>query len=242
MKKRHFTGKGKQKIHTARHGTCSAGSKGGGCNYRNNVEEDATVLEPRFAHHILPVTTTIAYQGDGAYQAARKAIDAVYRKTKWCVNAKANLKWLPNKTTYMKPGNNLLGGKPLDWGEAPVWSMDRPCHDWDHLSKNGYNDEVVTAFKAEIWDAIAGAADAGACPDDLEVVAEIEALVARFESALLARGLRRGGTKSAVLKMRERKSHWWLPFSMARTPVAMAHTVRTFGDRVKVPKLARRST
>ena len=57
-KKKHFSGVGKEKIHTARDGNCGQGST---CDYRKNADSGpgkSCADQPRQSHHAIPVSTT----------------------------------------------------------------------------------------------------------------------------------------------------------------------------------------
>jgi len=223
--KRHFKGVGKEKIHTAREGSCKEFNN---CDYVKNTPEDADVRHPRQSHHVVPVSTTIGYKPDKDFKGFVPTIDAVYKNTRWCVNQGENMKWLPLKGTYKKRANNTEGGKYKPRGEAKIWSLNLPCHDWDHNCADGYTDEVRAELKAKVWQPIKDAKEDGACPEDKAAVAQFEAVQKKFHAALKGRGRRQGGTKSAIGK--EGTGTWWLPFSMAKAATARNRVVRSFGS------------
>lgn len=228
-KKKHFTGVGEEKIHTAREGTCKSF---GSCNYQKNTP-DTGVPEPRQSHHIVCVSTTIGYKGIDSYKSYVATIDAVYKNTKWCVNQGPNLKWLPLKGTYLKVKNNLKDGKRVPKGDSGVWALDLPCHDWDHNCKDGYTAEVLEGFK-KIWNAICDAKDDGECPEEESATADFKSLENKMKQRLAARGKRKGGTRKAIRAEGEEK--WWIPFSMAKTNVAKDRVVHSFGAKPEPPK------
>jgi hypothetical protein len=232
-KKKHFTGVGAEKIHTSREGKCAKAP----CVYRDNTPAAPEVPEPRQSHHAVPVSTTIGYKTDKDFRGYVLTIDAVYKKTEWCVNQKPNMKWLPLKGTYSKVKNNMVAGKRAARGQAPVWTMNLPCHDWDHNCNDGYTDEVEAALKEQVWNELKRLKSTGGCPDDLDMVAALQAVETQFQTALVERGQRESGTKAAIGKMG--KGNWWLPFSMAKTKTARDRVVRAFGGGVEVKGLAR---
>jgi hypothetical protein len=153
------------------------------------------------------------------------------------VNQGGNLRWLPLKGTYSKVKNNYKDGKRAPKGDADVWALDLPCHDWDHNCKDGYTTEVLQAFKTDIWDVICKASDAGYCPDDMDVTADFKSLQNKIKQRLGARGTRQGGTRKAIRA--EGGRNWWLPFSMAKSAVAKGRAVRSFGMAPETKALAR---
>ncbi len=234
-KKKHFTGVGKEKIHTSREGTCEAF---GSCNYQNNTPAAPGVPQPRQSHHIVCVSPTVRYKSIAGYKGYVQTIDAVYKNTKWCVNQSPNLKWLPLKGTYSKVKNNIKNGKRAPRGEADVWALDLPCHDWDHNCTDGYTDEVLAGFK-QIWDAICDAKDDGECPEEESATADFQSLQNKMKQRLGARGKRQGGTRKAIRA--EGGRHWWVAFSMAKTPIAKSRVVRSFGLAPEPPRALARA-
>jgi hypothetical protein len=239
-KKKHFSGTGKEKIHTAREGTCDAF---GSCNYQNNTPAAPAVPFPRQSHHVLCVSSTIRYKQDPDFVGYVTTIDAVYKNTTWCVNQGPNLKWLPLKGTYTKTQNNMgMRGKQrvrLPRPDADVWNLDLPCHDWDHNCKDGYTDEVEEDLKKKVWNRIKQAKKTGQCPETTSAEAALKQLETTFRNRLAGRGRRQGGTRSAIGK--EGQGNWWLPFSMAKGSVAKSRVVSSFGRAPEPPPaLARR--
>lgn len=234
-KKKHFLGVGDEKIHTAREGTCSKGS----CNYRDNAGAQPAE-QPQQAHHIIPVSATIAYKAmkDDFKSPDVVFIDAVYKNTDWCVNQSPNMKWLPIKGAYTKRKNNIVGSKVAPRGDAPVWGLNAPCHDWDHNCGDGYTDEARDVLKSKIWDSLKKARLLKLCPEDQDITASFDKAENSLKRRLSGRGRREGGTKSAIRK--EGKGTWWLPFSMAKSGVARQRVVRSFGRGAERPKGTKR--
>jgi hypothetical protein len=238
--KKHFLGVGDEKIHTAREGTCRKGS----CNYRDNAGTKPRD-QPQQAHHVIPVSATIAYKAlKDAFQSADvEFIDAVYKNTDWCVNQGHNMRWLPIKGAYTKRTNNkvknnVVGTKVLPRGDADVWSLNAPCHDWDHNCGDGYTDEAQKTLKAKIWDSLRTARLRKLCPEKQDITANFDKAEDSLKRKLSARGRREGGTKAAIAK--EGKGTWWLPFSMAKTGTARGRVVRSFGRGAERAKGTRR--
>lgn len=226
-KKRHFTGEGTCKIHTARGGECSKKK----CNYQTNAGAKLAFL-PNQAHHLLPVTSTVNYQVSGDYTGKVRAIDAVYRQSDWCVHNANNMMWLPLKGTYTKRPQTGTKAAP-----GPAWALKLPCHDWDHNCAEGFTDEVIAEFGTRIWDKIANPKE-GECfePEDAPVVFE------QFEKDMRQRledrgSARKSGAKDTLAARQDMTAKfWWLPFSMAKTAVAKTRTVRVFGQRPESPR------
>jgi hypothetical protein len=232
-KKKHFKGTSGCLIHTSREGKCSQAP----CKYEKNTPgEPPYPMKPRGSHHVLCVSALIAYQAMYKGKVA-KAITDIYRATKWCVNQKANMKWLPLKGTYTKKKNGT-------WTEVrrgvkkhgPIWDLGLPCHDWDHNCKDGWTDEVVKTLKARIWDNIEDPPEEE-CFDAKRIQAEFDALQTEMKNVLVARG-KRPGTRAAIEG--QDKPEWWLSFSMAEDGVARNRIVRRFGQKPEtVPEYAR---
>lgn len=236
--KKHFKGVGKEKIHTAREGSCKEFND---CDYVKNTPKNEKVKLPRQSHHVVPVSTTIGYKPDKDFKGFVPTIDGIYKDTRWCVNQKANMKWLPLKGTYKKRANNTEKGEYKPRGKAEIWDLNLPCHDWDHNCGDGYTDEVKKELKKRVWKPIKKATEQKVdCPTPEDVVAEFEAVQRKFHAALQGRGRRQGGTKAAIGK--EGTGTWWLPFSMAKASTARERVVRTFGSGPENrPKGLRRS-
>jgi hypothetical protein len=233
-KKKHFTGTGKQKIHTSRDGSCDAF---GNCDYKANTPA-ADVPYPRQSHHVVCVSSTIRYKQDKDFVGYVPTIDAVYKNTTWCVNQSGNMKWLPLKGTYTRTKNNVAmraGARVrVPRPEASVWNLDLPCHDWDHNCTDGYTDEVEDELKKNVWNRLKQAKKMGQCPETTSAEAALKQLESKFKSRLAGRGRRQGGTRSAIKK--EGQGTWWLPFSMAKGTVAKARVVSSFGRAPEPPR------
>lgn len=241
-KKTHFRGVGKEKIHTAREGTCK---EFGNCNYAVNANsapaDPPWCKDPqaRQAHHVLCVSSTIGYKSDKKYKGEVRTIDAVYKNTRWCVNQKENMLWLPLKGTYLAKRNNKdsKSGQP-----GTIWKMNLPCHEWDHNCTGGYTDEVKTAFKSRIWDKIVQQKDKTPCFDEDKTLKALEKLEKDFRRELKERGTRTvskgDGTKAALLS--EGTTEWWLPFSMAKDNIAAGRPAAGISFAFEVPKNLRR--
>lgn len=241
-KKTHFTGTDGVSIHTSREGKCGKGST---CVYATNAGSapgKQCAYQPRQAHHVVCVASTVEYQR--LYKGeVKKEIDLVYRDTEWCVNQPPNMVWLPLKGTYTKIANNMKAKKRVARGEAAVWDMDLPCHDWDHNCKDGYTAEVEKEMKDKFWDAIEDTLAEGYCFPHEEAELQLAELEKKFRKELETRGQRNGGTKAAVELTKQppdKRDKWWLPFSMASDLIAPTRYVAVFGDAPKeIKSLAR---
>ncbi len=232
----HFNGQGECHIHTARGGDtgkCQNASGPNGCDYRKNG--GVAAFSPSESHHALCVSSAIAYQTDISYTMTEcETIDGAYRNTKWCINQTPNLINLPLKATYTPRLND---------------GLNLPCHNWDHNCLGGYTSEVTKALK-RVWNAIKGQkrdqSEKHATPADVQ--ADLQSIADEYKDVLMLRGKRMGGTAKGfaiydVLPSKygtdrskwphpmKPEDYWWLPFSMARTPIAGARPVATFGGR-----------
>lgn len=234
----HFTGVGTCQIHTSKTGTCQrVGKGGGGCDYPTNCDPPhvtwATTAKPWKndkgqteweAHHILCVEAVTRYRLVKAYSAdEKKNIDAVYRKTEWCINQKPNMIALPRKMVYRE--------------YAESRGLNLPCHCWDHNIADGYIDDVREQIHLRIWQKIREAvADEVQCKLAKDVVVkELQDLADKFREILKQRGKRKAGNGAGTLAAwteSEKDSpapQWWYPFSMARDAVAANRPANTFG-------------
>jgi len=225
-KNRHFPGTGEYLIHTSRVGTCNQGK----CDYKENAPKNPPYpKKPRQSHHVLPVSTLIAYQSMYPAEVV-ETINAVYKGTKWCANKEPNLIWLPMKGTYTKKENETGTCEK----RGPIWDLNLPCHDWDHNCKNGYTDEVISELKRQIWGPIETSMKPNApCFGAEDLMKAFQDLENEFRDKLVDRGQRKvkskAGTRAAIEN--EGTADWWLPFSMATTRVAKSRPVRAFGQR-----------
>jgi hypothetical protein len=231
-KKKHFSGKGPREVHTARTGSCrNPDPSTGTCNYQKNAASaekgkagnPTARFEPWAAHHILPVSSLVAYQVLPEFKGDIQKLNDAYRATPYCAHRQTNMLWMPLKRTYRLKKNHTP--------RPDVWDLDRPCHDWDHLCKRGYLQEVVNEL-CDVWRSILD--EHG---DDKECTAEAiflayEQLEQFFLAALEERGRRptgRGKGTEASLRAQAAlqaqgkgpaEGHWWLPFSMADDLIA----------------------
>lgn len=242
MGKKHFTGLGKVKIHTARYGKCESF---GNCVYGDNVTKPTPLFWPNRVHHLLPVTAYIRYKGEKAYKGKVQVINAVYKATKYCAHQTKNLLYMPDKKTY--------GAKPIT---DAIWKTCLPCHDLHHGCNDGYTEEVIEEFRAKIWDPIRDQSDDEKCADKkFPMLRRLRAMEKKFLETLQDRGSKRtdlGGpapgrdeldegepattaagsnTWDTYRARKERPKFWWLPFSMAKDEIARANPVRTLGPR-----------
>ena len=166
-----------------------------------------------------------AYNDDSGHCAN---IDAIYRKTKWCINQSSNLIALPMKhfyVTYSKHPTCLV--------------MDLPCHDWDHNVTGGYADEVTMKIHTEIWQNIKEVNDKEEqCVEAEAVAVQLEDLSKFFKDELVKRGKRPGGqgkangTQAAWDECHNAETaadEWWFPFSMAKDDIARSRRAKAFG-------------
>jgi hypothetical protein len=225
----HFKGRGANEIHTSKAGTCGKGS--GTCDYKKNTKvADGQTKKMRGweAHHVVCVQIVIRYQelfrGD---EDKRNAIDGVYRGTDWCINQSPNMQWMPQKETYVAHGNDDYTG---------AWTLNLPCHDWDHTSKGGYFDELLKAIETRIWSRIKAVKQSGDkkhfTPEKAK--AALKNLASDYKRKLHQRGTRKGGTANAI---KNKNAQWWFPFSMANAAVASATGPRAW----VVPRASPRS-
>jgi hypothetical protein len=232
--KGHFSGRGQCEIHTSRsHRGCKVGGRKPGCNHQKNCETSEHLKKTGHrewvwgnewnSHHALCVSCVNKYQVLDSHSKNRARIDAVYRKTKWCVNQEPNLIALPLRVVY----------------ERIDAALNLPCHEWDHNNAGGYADEVTQELHVKIWQKIANAA-ASKDPCKLaEAVAEKELarLAKAFKQKLARRGARKvgskAGTKAAWAESQKtpssRAEKWWYPFSMAKNSIAASSGPMTIG-------------
>jgi hypothetical protein len=226
---KHFFPGGGCKIHTYREGGCYGDKK---CDHRSSAKPWKWL--PDEAHHVLCVSSTVAYKNRDEYKDAdlRATIDAAYWHTEWCVNEAGNIVWLPLKATY---GGNSAGDP-----KAAVWGLDLPCHNQDHNCAMGYTDEVIAAMKGRVWDQI----DAmrrkkpPQCPTEKFMQQQFQSVITKMKDEITRRGTRavQGGAGTRAARKAQGTEHWWLPFSMAKDVVAKNRLVNTFGDK---PRWAR---
>jgi len=196
------------KIHTTKGGTCG---KGSGCDYRTNTPPLPNAGTSWDAHHILCFQSVNAYGGLDDFIAVVDEINDSYKLTDWCLNQAPNMIALPLKKTYREI--------------AACRSLNLPCHDRDHRCTDGYLAEVTKAFIADIWnpirDQVANAAKNNTHFTPSDVLGEIQNLEADFRRKLESRGSRPPGTQVGFSLQGSLTNYWWLPFSMAKTVVAM---------------------
>ncbi len=225
----HFTGEGDCLIHTSKTGTCQRMAKKGGCDYGKNCAPEAKELvkwettaspwqnadgENEWeAHHIVCVEAVIRYHV--AYASVETEIDAVYRKTEWCINQKPNLIPLPLKMVYER--------------YEPSRTLNRPCHNWDHNVAGGYRDEVAETLGLRIWSKIKELGEAACRMERDGVATELEHISADFRGKLRDRGKRGVGTIAADEAEREDVPNWWYAFSMAQDCVAEMRDAKAYG-------------
>jgi len=225
----HFKGVDDVKIHTGKSGTCSKGS----CKYRDNTTTsgiESKLWQGWEAHHVICVQAVIRYQ-DLYAETYRSTIDRVYKATDWCINQTPNMKWLPQKETYVAHGSVDESNRRNPVFEG-AWELDLPCHDWDHNSKGGYFDELLKDLQAKVWDKIKSARQKKKKPHfgPAKAKAALSNLSKDYKRKLKDRGARKGGTAKAIKNQTVDK--WWLPFSMANTAIAGARKIKAW----KVPR------
>jgi hypothetical protein len=228
-RKTHFRPDGDCSIHID--STRSKECKKQPCDYRAATDGKRSALESRYAshyeaHHAVCICGPVSYLSFSYDPKVVDKIRAVYFKTEWCINHHSNMKWLPLKKLYSEAG----AGKPDD----PVWTLDLPCHNWDHNCVGGYTDEVITDLKQKIWDRIRDIPPGQPCFDNADAEKAFDNIVKKFQGELVERGGRTRGTKPAYeksLKADGERGVWWLPFSMAKTSVATFRPVASFGGR-----------
>jgi hypothetical protein len=233
----HFTGQGKCKIHTSRsHNECGNSEGKSGCDHQGNCEKKAVAWKQDKtwiwdneweSHHVLCISCVNKYQVLKAYSSDHRTnIDAIYRKTPWCINQSPNLIALPMRFFY----EHYVDGR----------SMNLPCHDWDHNITGGYTDEVTKRIHNDIWQKIKQTIDEKEqCAAAEEVVLkELKGLSKEFKDKLTARGERPVGAKKGTLAAwsecetkadTDRADKWWFSFSMAEDSVAEVRHPMTFG-------------
>lgn len=200
MAKKHFTGKGKSKIHTSRGPACKKK-----CAYKTAAANKFT-FQPQAAHHIIPVSAFIAYQDDEELESVASQISDVYRATDYCANQAANLINLPRKTTYSKQKKRKV------W--PAVWSLNLSAHNWDHPE---YTKEVRRMLKAEIWSKFVKTDPPVTCPDEEATATAFKAIETYFRDQLTTIRPARpyGGTLPSIQAAENGQPDWWKAFSMA---------------------------
>ena len=224
-KKKHFSGLGINKIHTNRGPQCK---KGSACAYKKAHPKLA--YEPWAAHHIIPVATFIDYQVEKEFKAVVSKITGVYRDTDYCANRKKNLINLPRKTTYSKRAK-----KKTETNWPPVWSLNLPCHNWDHYT---YNEEVREQLRDKIWRKFQPSDPPVPHPDDEAVVTSFDQIENDFHTQLTVTCPSRpyGSTLQAIDAGENKKPNWWHAFSMAMTVRDEPVFVFAKTSRVPVPQ------
>jgi hypothetical protein len=225
MAKKHFTGKGKSKIHTSRGPACPKG-----CAYKK-AGANKFSHQPQAAHHIIPVATFIDYQVEEKYDGVKAEITEVYKATDYCANHDKNVINLPRKTTYTT--------KKKKAGVWPaVWSLNLPCHNWDHYQ---YNEEVRRLLRIKIWNKFLKKNPPVPCPDEEAVATSFTEIEEHFTNQLKVdcptRGY--GSTLSAIEAGEAKKANWWHAFSMALTVRDEPVFVFATESVVPIPVLAR---
>jgi hypothetical protein len=202
MAKKHFSGKGKNKIHTSRSPAC-----GKRCAYKK-AAPNKFAHQPQAAHHIIPVATFVDYQVEEDYEDVVSEITSVYRATDYCANRPKNLINLPRKTTYSKKRKTKAGGWPA------VWRLNLPCHNWDHYQ---YNEEVRQSLREKIWSKFLKKKPPVPCPDEEAVATSFDAIEDAFHTQLTVTCPSRnyGNTLLAIEAGEAKKPNWWHAFSMA---------------------------
>jgi hypothetical protein len=216
----HFNGNTPNcKIHTTRGGTCSKKP----CGYQENAKKAPSAKahnhSPWEAHHLLPFESINAYGSIDDYKSCSLEIDATYRRTEWCLNQPANLIPLPLRATYKH--------------DAASRSLDLPCHNMHHNCKLGYRYEVTEMLKSMVWNRIKDAVDnsppGSAHYSEQSVLAAFQTLEYHFRSELVYKRGKRGPVGSTAVGILagynaqgSMTNGWWLPFSMARTFIAMS--------------------
>ena len=173
----------------------------------------------------------IRYQTDETYEDVVSEITAVYRDTDYCANQPENIINMPRKTTYSKKRK-----KKGVW--PPVWSLNLPCHNWDHPQ---YNEEVRQKLEAKIWSKFIKKKPPVPCPDKKATkiaFGQIEtAMRKQLEKTCPTRGY--GSTLNAIQAGEAKKPHWWHSFSMAMTVRDEPVFVFATESAVPIPNLQR---
>lgn len=181
------------------------------------------------AHHAICIGSVNKYFTLKSYKDFSDFIDRVYRVTKWCIHQSNNMIALPCKNVY----KSIRKYKNKDVSNS-VRKLNLPCHKWDHDGTGGYNDEVTREMCAHIWDPLANHKTNNKkqiCKlSDEVVVKQLNSLSEYFICQLRKRGERCGGTKIACTKTAQSTRWWWLPFSMAMTPIARRRPAYSLAD------------
>lgn len=161
-------------------------------------------------HHIVCVSC-IAGRKEGYPDDMEDYLEACLWITKWDLNAAHNLVGLPLNKQYRRTD-----------GKTP---KNKPSHQVDHNTRDGYTKEVTTYLKENVWNSLTAKkkvhdVDAGTLRTQLRNASK------GFRKKLTARGKRgdlgtkKGGTLICWQNRFERayKDLWYHPFSMGKTP------------------------
>jgi len=164
------------------------------------------------SHHIVCVSSLGSRIAKDA-PTKRKLEKSLYI-TDWNINKAPNMIGLPQRCQFR-----------LSYGEAEagvtswraVTPKNRPSHNNDHNTTDGYTDEVTKHLQANIWDKFD--ADKGDHKADaVWLKDQLEAASKHFEDLLMERGKRDPGTVKAWKERFDRQPGWEDPFSMADVP------------------------
>lgn len=161
------------------------------------------------SHHILCVSSF------GSRKAKNKMkLEKSLYITDWNINESPNMIGLPQRCQYHLSYGAAEAGT-LSW--RSVTPKNKPSHNNDHNTTNGYTEEVSDYLQDEIWDKF-DASKGDHKADAVWLKGQLEDASKHFEDLLIERGKRDPGTVKAWRERFDRQPGWEDPFSMAKKP------------------------